>query len=312
MLRPRCSETGKLSRVIEAKNNSSASQSAKDRDQRLQNVRALLAMLGGLAGVMGAGFSIISRDFLGGWSTYYLAASAILTGICAGYVVSLYLNGKLSLGTTVTITSTSGSTADAIDHEALTKLRGLMDVLSERVSSYKAESETAEAALLSQCRQVFEDSRSRLLRSGVQIDRRSRVSLVTGSAISAAAVVTLLAFAFPPIPLVSPTWQQLLSMYLPKIGVIVMLEVFAFFFLGLYKASLKDSRALNDDLNSLDLKEASLLAAWTEASDQRLLLAKMLIPEKTATPSLDAAPLDGVDPKALAELVAAVTKLVRG
>jgi len=283
---------------------------ANERTQRLQNLRGFLLGLGIAISLTVALWSVLFTDQLGTLSPYVLTASATLAGACTAYIVSLYLNGKLNFGTTVTFTSSSSPNIS--EDIALGEFRERLGALITQLSAVQEETQRAEVGLLHQCRAVFAESRNRLLKNEIQVDRRSRVSLVAGSAITTVAVVTLLAFAFPPIALVPPTWQQLLSTYLPKVGVIVMLEVFAFFFLGLYKASLKESRALHDALSLLAFKEAALVAAWTESDSQRLQVARIVAHPQPIDSNGREESVESVDPKALADLVAAIAKLVRG
>lgn len=293
------------------KSKAGADRASSDHAQRIYNLRGFVDSLGIGAGVVSVFMSIVFSDLLGLSRPYMIAGSAILAGICTGDIVSLYLRGKLSLGTTATITFT-GNEVKALTGKEIHELREALGDLTNHMRVAMQDPQAANAKLLRESRGVINQARVRLLQNSSQIDKRSRVSLVTGSSITVIAVVILLAFAFPPIPLSSLSWQQLLSTYLPKLGVIVMLEVFAFFFLRLYKASLSESRTVHADLNALALREAALIAAWAESDEQRLHLAQSLIkPAPQNVPSADD-PNHGVDPKVLAELVASISKLLRG
>ncbi len=283
---------------------------SSDFAQRMYTVRAFVDSLGIGAGVVSVFMSILFADLLGLPRSYMIAGSAILAGVCTGDIVSLYLRGKLSLGATATITFSHDERGGLSNSD----IRALQGVIADLTAAREDmnDPQGANSRHLRQSREVIAQAKTRLLENASQIDKRSRVSLVTGSAISAVAVITLLAFAFPPIPLSMLTWQQLLSTYLPKFGVIVMLEVFAFFFLRLYKASLAESRSVHADLNALSLKETALLSAWTEADEQRLQLAMSLVQPAPDDLRSTGDPITSVDPKVLADLVASIAKLVRG
>jgi len=283
---------------------------SSDYAQRMYNVRAFVDGLGIGAGVISVFVSILFADLLGLPRSYMVAVSAILAGVCTGDIVSLYLRGKLSLGTTAAITFSHDGRGGFSDSDIRALQEGLANLTAAREDTNDPQS--VNSRHLRQSRDVIAQAKTRLLENASQIDKRSRVSLVTGSAISAIAVITLLAFAFPPIPLSMLTWQQLLSTYLPKLGVIVMLEVFALFFLRLYKASLAESRSVHADLNALSLKETALLSAWTEVDEQRLQLAMSLVRPASEDLRSTEDPISSVDPKVLADLVASVTKLARG
>jgi len=283
---------------------------SSDYAQRMYNLRALVDSLGIGAGVVSVFMSFLFADLLGLPRSFMIAGSAIVAGVCTGDIVSLYLRGKLSLGTTATITFSHDGRGALSDSD----IRALQDVLANLAAAREEmnDPQGANSRHLRQSREVIAQAKARLLENASQIDKRSTVSLVTGSAISAVAVITLLAFAFPPIPLSMLSWQQLLSTYLPKLGVIVMLEVFAFFFLRLYKASLAESRSVHADLNALSLKETALISAWSEEDEQRLQLAMSLVRPDSEDLGSTEDPINSVDPKVLADLVASIAKLVRG
>lgn len=279
--------------------------------QRLLNLRATLDGLGigaGIASVVGA---ILFSDFLGLPRPLMISGSAIIAGLCTADIVSLYLRGKITPGTTATVTITSRG-AYSLTEEQVADLRNLLSDLGSRSRESEQDGSAGADRLLRHSRAVIDEARKRLLDNASQINKRSQVSLVTGSGIAVGAVLILLALAFPPISMYHLRWEQVLWTYLPKLGVIVMLEVFAFFFLRLYRASLVESRAVHADLNALALKEAALVAAWAESDQQRLQLATTVIepaPEGYR-PADDSS--HGLDPKLVADLVASISKLVRG
>ena len=285
--------------------------SSDERSQRLLNVRAVLDGLGIGAGFVSVFAAILFSDVLGLPRNVMISVSAIVAGMCAGDIVNLYLRGKISLGTSATVTITS-STSPSLTDEQVANLRQVLSDYEAMLRESQQNDSAGCRRLLRQSRAVIDEARKRLLDNASQINRRSQVSLVTGSGIAVAAVLILLAFAFPPVPMYSLRWEQVLWAYLPKLGVIVMLEVFAFFFLRLYRASLVESRAVHADLNALALKEAALVAAWSESDQQRLQLATAVIEPALGEwrPADD--PIHSLDPKLVADLVASISKLVRG
>ncbi|HFK2946623.1 TPA: hypothetical protein ACGY8F_001564 [Stenotrophomonas maltophilia] len=284
---------------------------SSERAQRLLNLRATFDGLGIGAGFASVVAAILFSDVLGLPRPVMISVSAIIAGLCTADIVSLYLRGKITLGTTATVTITSRG-ADSLTEEQVTDLRNLLSDLGDRSRESEQDESAGADRLLRHSRAVIDEARKRLLDNASQINKRSQVSLVTGSGIAVGAVLILLAFAFPPIPMYSLRWEQMLWAYLPKLGVIVMLEVFAFFFLRLYRASLVESRAVHADLNALALKEAALVAGWAESDQQRLQLATTVIepvPEGYRPADVSS---QGLDPKLVADLVASISKLVRG
>lgn len=293
------------------KSRTESDRGSSDREQRLLNVRATLDGLG-----IGAGFfivfaAILFSDAIGLPRAQMITLSAVVAGLCTADIVSLYLRGKITLGPTATVTFTSSGGRNLTDAQ-VAELQKLLNELDGRIRESKHDDNAGADRLLRHSRSVIDEARKRLLDNASQINKRSQVSLVTGSGIAVGAVLILFAFAFPSIPMYSLRWEQVLWSYLPKLGVIVMLEVFAFFFLRLYKASLIESRAVHADLTALALKEAALVAGWAESDQQRLQLATTLIaPAPEDHKSVDDTG-NGLDPKLVADLASSIAKLVRG
>ena len=60
---------------------------------------------------------------------------------------------------------------------------------------------------------------------------------------------------------------KLLSHYLPRLSLIIFIEIFAFFFLRLYKASLFDIKYFNNEKTNIDFKIISLNVAILKQND---------------------------------------------
>jgi len=290
-----------------------AEQEARARARRRYRVEAFAGSVG-----IGLGLSVVVTssfvaDLLGLRSPLLMLFGIGIVGASTASVLSLYLRGKLS------VTANASAPVSALDAEArlelmsaLEKVKTAATRLSENYSSEGPSLETETDNRLLASRAVLREARKRLSDKAVSLERRARVNLVIGSSTSVAAVVMLIAFAFSPVHMTELSWQQLLSLYLPKFGVVVMLEVFAFFFLRLYKATLVDSRLLDKDFDALALKEAALVAAWSQEAQIRLDFAKCVIAPGPAIAVNSEESQEPLDPKSIAELASAISKLMRG
>lgn len=282
-------------------------------DTRYRMVRSnRLQAFGAAIGVGVALISAFAADSFSVRSPLLMFVGIAIAGASTAAIISLYLGGRLSLR----VETEGVSPLDPLARQelllAVEKVKSTAARMSEATATQTGSTAGETDVRLLASRAVFQEARSRLSKRAVDLERRATVNLIIGSSTSVAAVIMLVTFAFTPIGLVEISWQQILSYYLPKFGVVVMLEVFAFFFLRLYKATLADSRLLDGDLDAFALKEVALLTAWSDAAENRLESAKiMLTPADTRSDRSDSvtAPLD---PKLIAEMASAIAKVVRG
>lgn len=292
---------------------SAIAEEARARARRLYRVQAFAGGTGIGLGLSVVVMSSFVADLLSVRSSILMLFGISLVGASTASILSLYLRGRLS------VASTEIGAVSSLDAQARQELMSALDkvksvaggLLEKSVAQVPAAEGETDSRLLAS-RGVFSEARKRLSEKAVSLERRARVNLVIGSSTSVAAVVTLIAFAFSPVHLTDISWQQLLSMYLPKFGVVVMLEVFAFFFLRLYKATLADSRLLDGDFDALALKEAALLTAWSHGAQHRLDFAKILIATTPASALHSEKSQESLDPKLVAEMASAIAKVVRG
>ncbi|HEL3813573.1 TPA: hypothetical protein UMY79_004353 [Stenotrophomonas maltophilia] len=280
------------------------------RSYRLQAFGAAIGVSLGLAiGVISA----FAADLFSLNSPLLMFVGIALAGVGTAAIISLYLGGRLSLAK---VESESVSPLDPQGRQelllALENVKSAAARISEMTATQPGAADGETDVRLLASRAVFQDARNRLSKRAADLARRATVNLVIGSSTSVAAVVMLVTFAFTPIGLVEISWQQILSYYLPKFGVVVMLEVFAFFFLRLYKATLADSRLLDADIDAFALKEAALLTAWSDSAEKRLESAKILVTPIATDSVRSNAPSPPLDPKLIAEMASAIAKVVRG
>ena len=111
-------------------------------------------------------------------------------------------------------------------------------------------------------RQVLESASLRLRKEIASLTRRGNVNLVIG-VVTTTIAVSLLAYMVLTVAGTFDTWTHLLSHYIPRITVVVFIEVFSFFFLRLYRASLAEIKYYQNELTTFDAQNIALEAANT-------------------------------------------------
>ena len=118
----------------------------------------------------------------------------------------------------------------------------------------------AQSAYLQELRGHFERTRVRLLSEVNALSRRSNLNLVIGALTTVAAVVVLAYIALNT-QLVVADWKAVLPSYLLRLSVVVFIEVFAFFFLRMYRANLLEIKYFQNELTSTEARFIALEAA---------------------------------------------------
>lgn len=131
----------------------------------------------------------------------------------------------------------------------------LLKSIEERFSSPFAES-TRLAEIRAQC----EYAKQRLTTEIESLSRRGNLNLVIGSMTTVLAAIVL-AFVVLSHKPSNGDLTALLWHYVPRLSVVVFIEVFAFFFLRLYRTSLNEIKYFQNELTNLDSKFVALDAS---------------------------------------------------
>lgn len=158
-----------------------------------------------------------------------------------------------------------GSHLPASDDEERLKL---IDEICTRVKNELAESAIQHDHLRS-VRQLHAISYNRLHKEIRELNQRARLNLAIGSVVTlvAAGMLFFLVTSAPPD---TTTALSLSAHYLPRLSIVVFTEVFAFFFLRLYRNALTDIRAYQVDLTAMTNNATAVEMAFSSgrASDQ--------------------------------------------
>ena len=159
-------------------------------------------------------------------------------------------------------------------------------------------------------RESFSAADSRLRTELGALGRRSNLNLVIG-VLTTSLAVGLLTYMVLGAVVSFENLTSLLSHYIPRLSLVLFIEVFSFFFLRLYKTTLAEMRMYQTDLTALTIQRVAVVAglstgdpAAAAALSKELLASKPVKIEQLARKGQD------VDPKALAELVQALAKIL--
>jgi hypothetical protein len=109
-------------------------------------------------------------------------------------------------------------------------------------------------------------TKERLSREIESLLRRNNINLAIGVSTTFLAV-SLLAYMVLREPVELSSTTSLMSHYIPRLSLVIFVEVFAFFFLRLYRAGLEQIRYFQNELTNVEMKYVALEAAVLKESD---------------------------------------------
>ncbi len=212
---------------------------------------------------------------------------------------------EVALLKTAQLNALSGSRQELLDALTPTIHAGVADELEarfrQRLSQFARDEEI---------RSAFAIAEHRLKMELGALSRRSNLNLVIGI-LTTAMAVSLLTYMVLGASTNFDSITSLLTHYIPRLGLVLFIEVFSFFFLRLYKATLAEMRVYQTDLTALTVQHVAVVAALsTGDSSGATALSKELLSIKPTKPEPSAVQNSNVDPKALAELVQALAKIL--
>jgi hypothetical protein len=113
-------------------------------------------------------------------------------------------------------------------------------------------------------RTLAERTRVRLLTEIAALSKRSNLNLVIGI-LTTGAAISLLAYIVLSTEVVVPDWRALIPGYVLRLSLVAFIEVFAFFFLRMYRANLYDIKYFQNELTNVEVQCLALEAALQHA-----------------------------------------------
>ena len=106
-------------------------------------------------------------------------------------------------------------------------------------------------------REIYDGAVHRLGAAHASLQRRSELNLAIGSAITAAAATVLIYMVLiEPHP--TGDLSSVLTFYIPRVSTIAFIEVFAFFFLRLYRVSFDDLKFYQNEISTIQAKAMAI------------------------------------------------------
>lgn len=179
-------------------------------------------------------------------------------------------------------------------------------------------SRSTEADSIRQIRTLYETAQERLNAEIIALNRRALLNLIIGSFVTVLAALVLVYVAVSdPLRDILATgttrqlrWFELAAHYVPRLGIVIFLEVFAFFFLRLYKNTLAEVRLYQLDLTRVSTQAVAVELVFTSSDGaERAATAAALINVEWRGPRALDSPSRGLDPKLVGELASIAAKM---
>jgi hypothetical protein len=136
----------------------------------------------------------------------------------------------------------------------------------------RSASDTKRDSSMLQLERTTADSIRRLTKELESLDRRGRLNLIIGVLTTTTAVGVLI-YLIVGAQTIPHSLYELLAYYVPRLSIAIFIEVFAFFFLRLYKATLLEIKFYQNELTNLGLLTFALHTAVL--SDSKESIAKI-------------------------------------
>jgi len=142
------------------------------------------------------------------------------------------------------------------------RLRLTQEAGAEVLESIRAE--TANVLLRETSERVasehFQDSRARLLKELEALGRRGNLNLALGAVTTVVGISLLGVSVFSELTTAKDTWS-FVSHFVPRLTLVVLIELFAYFFLSLYRTSLNEIKYFQNELTNVEARQVALRAA---------------------------------------------------
>lgn len=107
-------------------------------------------------------------------------------------------------------------------------------------------------------RAELDDTTTRLKSAIDELGQRANLNLVFGIVISVGGVIALLFLTFTARP--ENTWLDFARTYVPRLTVAILIEVFAYFFLKLYKENIAETRYFHNEITNVAARRTALIS----------------------------------------------------
>ncbi len=136
--------------------------------------------------------------------------------------------------------------------------------------------------------QRFDESRLRLSKELEALSRRGNLNLALGALTTVIGLALLGLSVFSEIT-ETKDWWALISHFVPRLTLVIMIEIFAYFFLSLYRTSLQEIKYFQNELTNIEAKQIALRAALSYGDQPMVadIVAKLATTERNHILSKD-------------------------
>lgn len=299
-------------------------QQEAERRHRLRSIIVLAALVLLMAMVI---LAFINKDFLNNQLAFVVVSIAAFVAASAKYLQQS--DGSNSVGSKKElekmqsymeqrIKDLTSSLRDAVPSNSVVSKED-REIVLKRIAE-KIESESASEYADSLKRFVEEkvkaklpdervdQTRQRLLLEVASLSKRANLNLLIGMSITLIGL-TILGSAVFSLPLTGDV-PLMVGSFVPKFTLAVVVEVFAYFFLALYKTGLSEIKYFQNEITNIEARSMAVSAAITHADKSAIegILSKIADTDRNATPGGDLArvKVGRADIEAIAKLVSAL------
>lgn len=134
---------------------------------------------------------------------------------------------------------------------------------------------------------IFEETRKRLNQEIFALQRRGNLNLILGIIITFLGLYILYTYLLP-LDEKEFTNAKFIQVFLPRLSLVILIEIFAYFFLRLYKSSLQEIKFYQNELTNVEAKLSALQLAFSDNKTQEKItvIEQLLKTERNPTPAV--------------------------
>jgi len=180
-------------------------------------------------------------------------------------------------------------------------IKNVEESLTEKIQNH---------SFIRRVRDINFDVNSRVSDQIFSLNKRGNINLIIGVMTTIAAIFVLffmLSFDKENVK----TWPDLASHYIPRLSIAIFIEIFAFFFLRLYRQGLEEVKYYQNQLTIIQSKQAAFEAAYAIGSDEaKSLVVAEFCRLDTSNPDEEKILENLSNPKDAAELIERISKVI--
>ena len=165
-------------------------------------------------------------------------------------------------------------------------------------------------------RQIFAETKARKLETADAVLRRSDTNLLFATVIFVIGVSALMYFIVT--NTAAQPWQSQLLYFAPRLLAVLFVELFAYFFLSLFKHGLDDLKYFENDITTSQLREVAIHAALAAGSEAEIgaIVTAVLAAERNDSRSVElktrSKTQDSINQRVTIEAISQIANLAKG